>query len=87
MPWNHREVPSDEPTFQPLPGANPIELASYWASTRRRFAGVFATRPSQGPSAGRCSERRDPLGNRPDPAARPALQRGLDDPDPMVREA
>ncbi len=87
-PWNHREVASDEPSFQPLPGANPIELADLLgldeAAFRRRFRHTPFSRPKRGAVLRSAAIA---LGNRPHPAARPALLRGLDDPDPMVRDA
>jgi epoxyqueuosine reductase len=87
-PWNHREVASDEPSFQPLPGANPVELAELLdldeAAFRRRFRHTPFVRPKRGAVLRSAAIA---LGNRPHPAARPALERGLHDPDPMVGEA
>ena len=37
-PWNHREVASDEPSFQPLPGANPVETGRALGSRRGRIS-------------------------------------------------
>jgi epoxyqueuosine reductase len=87
-PWNHRETPSNEPTFQPLPGTNPVELAELLGldedAFRRRFRHTPLARPKRGAVLRSAAIA---LGNRPHPAARPALERGLDDPDPMVRDA
>ena len=87
-PWNRRASTSGQPRFQPRPGCNPVELAGLLGLDEEAFRARFRGSPL------RRSKRRGllrnaaiALGNRPDPAALPALIRGLDDPEPAIRAA
>lgn len=87
-PWNRRAPRATEPGFEPLAGMNPLELAGLFeldeAAFRQRFRHTPLARPKRG---GILRNAAIVLGNHPHPAALPALRRGLDDPDPLVRDA
>ncbi|MHB1034897.1 MAG: tRNA epoxyqueuosine(34) reductase QueG [Pirellulales bacterium] len=85
-PWNRQAPPTGEPGCQPREGMNPVELAGLFTlddeAFRRRFRGTSLTRAKRG---GVLRNAAIVLGNRPDAAAVPALIRGLNDGDPLVR--
>jgi len=87
-PWNRRAAQSAEPGFQPAEGMNPLDLAALFslddAAFRARFRRTPLSRPKR---AGILRSAAIVLGNRPHPAGEAALRRGLDDPDPTVRDA
>jgi epoxyqueuosine reductase len=87
-PWNHREQSSSEPSFEPRPGMNPIDLAELLAlddaAFRRRFRHTPLMRPKRGAVLRSAAIA---LGNRPEASALPSLRAGLDDADPLVRGA
>jgi epoxyqueuosine reductase len=87
-PWNRKAPAGREPALQPRPdleGLDPVELLSLSEEAfRRRFRGTALTRPRR---RGLLRNAALVLGNRGDPAALPALERALSDPEPLVRDA
>lgn len=87
-PWNHKSPPSDEPALQPAEGMNPIELSALFdldeAAFRERFRHTPLWRAKR---RGLLRNAAIVLGNRPHEAAMPALIKGLNDSEPLVREA
>jgi epoxyqueuosine reductase len=87
-PWNRKAPPGTEPALQPRPdlvALDPAELLGLSEEAfRRRFRGTALTRAKR---RGLLRNAALVLGNCGDPAALPALQRALQDPEPLVREA
>jgi epoxyqueuosine reductase len=87
-PWNRDAPQSSEPDFEPAEGMNPVELAALFdlddAAFRRRFRRTALWRPKR---RGLLRNAAIALGNRPSREALPALIKGLDDFDPIVRTA
>ena len=87
-PFNRRGASTAEPAFHPRPGSNPVELAELLrlddAAFRERFRGRPVLRAGR---RGLLCQAAYALGNRPDPRAVPALEAGLRDANPAVREA
>jgi epoxyqueuosine reductase len=87
-PWNHRAPASDERTFQPTSGTNPIDLAALFEldddAFRRRFRQTPLWRARRG---GILRNAAVVLGNQRFIAAVPALIRALHDTDPIIRGA
>jgi epoxyqueuosine reductase len=87
-PWNHRAPASDEPAFQPTTGTNPIDLAALFDldddAFRRRFRHTPLWRARR---RGVLRNAAIILGNQRSHAAIPALARGLNDPEPLIRGA
>jgi epoxyqueuosine reductase len=87
-PWNQRTPSTADELFQPRPGMNPIDVIELFAldeaAFRQRFRHTLMWRSR------RCGLLRNAaiaLGNRPQPAALPALAQGLHDDEPLVRAA
>ena len=87
-PFNRRGPVSPDESFQPRPGTNPVELAELFSlddeAFRRRFRHTPLWRAKR---RGVLRNAAIVLGNRPTPAAMPALLRGLNDAEPMIRGA
>jgi epoxyqueuosine reductase len=87
-PWNRKSLPAAEPAFQPrldLQAPNLVELLGLSEEAfRRRFRGTALMRAKR---SGLLRNAAIALGNQRDPTALPALQRALNDPDPLVRDA
>ena len=87
-PWNRHAPGSDEPAFQPRRDEATLDLASLLrldeAEFRRRFKAAPLLRAKR---RGLLRSAAIALGNRPDPAALPALAAALGDGEPVVREA
>ena len=87
-PWNHRAPLSREAAFAPRAGSNPIELAALFDLDEAAFHERFRHTPLWRPKRrGILRNAAIVLGNRPTPAALPALCRGLNDSEPLVRGA
>ena len=87
-PWNRKAPPGQEPAFQPRPGLEAVDLVELLSLSeeefRGRFRGTALTRPRR---RGLLRNAALILGNLGDPAALPALQQALTDPEPLIREA
>ena len=87
-PWNRHAPGSAEPAFQPRDGAVTLDLAELLGldevAFRNRFKGSPLLRAKR---HGLARSAAIALGNRPDPAAFPALVAALADVEPIVREA
>jgi epoxyqueuosine reductase len=87
-PWNSRAPQSREAEFEPRADSNPIDLIDLFelddAAFRRRFGNTPLWRAKR---RGLLRNAAIVLGNRPTPAAIPALIRGLNDNEPLIRGA
>jgi epoxyqueuosine reductase len=87
-PWNSRAPLSREAEFEPRPDGNPIDLIGLFdlddAAFRYRFRSTPLWRAKR---RGLLRNAAIVLGNRPTPHAIPALARGLNDAEPLVRGA
>jgi epoxyqueuosine reductase len=87
-PWNSRSPRASEPLFEPRNDSNPLDLIPLFDldddSFRARFRHTPLWRPKR---RGLLRNAAIVLGNRPTPAAIPALIRGLHDSEPLVRGA
>jgi epoxyqueuosine reductase len=87
-PWNAHAKVNRQAMFEPLPENNPLELTQLFeldeAAFRERFRHTPLWRPKR---RGILRNAAIVLGNRPVPAAIPALVRGLNDGEPLVRGA
>jgi epoxyqueuosine reductase len=87
-PWNRKAPPGAEPALAPRYDLEAIDLTELMGLTeegfRQRFRGTALMRSRR---RGLLRNAALILGNHGDPAALPALQRALDDPEPLVREA
>ncbi len=87
-PWNHRAPQSNEPRFQPLEGADPIQLAALFGLDDDAFRARFRDTPLwRAKRRGLLRNAAIVLGNRPHEMSLPALIRGLSDVEPLVRAA
>ena len=87
-PWNrHAEVPATQ-ELHPLPGMNPVEPAGLFALDEAAFHERFRATPLwRARRGGLLRNAAVVLGNRPHEAALPALIRGLNDAEAVVRGA
>jgi epoxyqueuosine reductase len=87
-PWNSRAPLSREAAFAPRDDTNPVELVALFdlddAAFRERFRHTPLWRPKR---RGMLRNAAIVLGNRPTAVAIPALVRGLNDGEPLVRGA
>jgi epoxyqueuosine reductase len=87
-PWNQRAPLAEEPALAAAPGMNPVDLAALFtldeAAFRRRFRHTPLWRPKR---RGLLRNAAIAMGNGRHPAALPALARGLNDDEPLVRAA
>ena len=87
-PWNHRAPQTNEPAFQPIDGADPIELSVLFALDEAAFRARFRHTPLwRAKRRGLLRNAAIVLGNKPHAAVLPALVRGLNDSEPLVRGA
>jgi epoxyqueuosine reductase len=87
-PWNHDVPRCDEPGFEPAGEGGMIELGALFELDDDGFRRRFRTTPLWRPKRrGLLRNAALVLGNQRDPAALPALRRGLDDREPLVRGA
>ncbi len=87
-PWNRKAPAAAEPAFRPRPDLDPLDPEAVLGLSdeefRRRFRGTALMRAKR---RGLLRNAALVLGNSGDAAALPALQRALDDSEPLVREA
>jgi epoxyqueuosine reductase len=87
-PWNRKAPPGTEAGFRPRPDLEAVNLMELLGLSpeafRQRFRGTALTRARR---RGLLRNAAIALGNRGDPAALPALERALADPEPLVQEA
>jgi epoxyqueuosine reductase len=87
-PWNSRAPQSREADFEPRADSNPIDLVGLFElddeAFRRRFRNTPLWRAKR---RGLLRNAAIVLGNRPTRDAIPALVRGLNDPEPLIRGA
>lgn len=87
-PWNKRTPTCDELGFQPRHDSNPLELIELFELDESAFRARFRHTPLWRPRRrGLLRNAAIVLGNRPTPRAVPALVRGLNDEEPLVRSA
>ena len=87
-PWNRSTPTGTEEALGPRPGMNPVALAELFALSEDEFRNQFRHTPLwRSRRRGIVRNAAVVLGNRPHPAALPALVQGLQDPEPLVRAA
>ena len=87
-PWNSRAPVSSHDRFAPLADRNPVDLIGLFAMDDDAFRAAFRRTPLWRPRRrGLLRNAAIALGNRPTREALPALIRGLNDEEPLVREA
>ena len=87
-PWNHRSAESPEPAFAPSEARNPADLVRLFALDDDAFRREFRSTPLWRPRRrGILRNAAIVLGNQRATSAVPALLRGLNDAEPLVRGA
>ena len=87
-PWNRRAPHSSEPSFAPAPAANPVELAELFDLNDEQFRERFRRTPLwRAKRRGILRNAAFVLGNQLAEDSIAALARGLDDHEPLVRQA
>ena len=87
-PWNRKAPTTAESAFQPRPDLDPVDLIELLGLDEEAFRQRFhATALIRTKRRGLLRNAALVLGNRGDPAALPALQRALHDPEALVRDA
>ncbi len=87
-PWNRKSPPSNERDFQARADLNPLELAPLFSLDESAFRERFRKTPLwRSRRRGVLRNAAIVLGNQRLPAALPALQKGLNDQEPLVRAA
>ncbi len=86
-PWNRKAPTADDPAYQPRPGLVAPELAPLMDTTDEAFRERFRRSPvKRTKRRGLLRNVAVALGNTRDPDALPALERGMSDPEPLVRQ-
>ncbi len=87
-PWNRFASEPSDPVLQPRPELNPIDLPALFSLTEQEFRERFRATPLwRAKRRGLLRNAAIVLGNQRDPIAIPALTRGLNDIEPLVRGA
>ncbi|WP_425398902.1 tRNA epoxyqueuosine(34) reductase QueG [Aeoliella sp.] len=87
-PWNNRAPQATDPRFEPRGDTNPMQLAELFDLDDEAFRARFRRTPLWRPKRrGILRNAAIVLGNRPTATALPALVRGLNDSEPLVRGA
>jgi epoxyqueuosine reductase len=87
-PWNHRTSPTAEPAFQPAEDGNPVDLLALFDLDDDAFRARFRHTPLwRARRRGVLRNAAIVLGNQRSASAVPALTRGLNDPEPLIRAA
>jgi epoxyqueuosine reductase len=86
-PWNYKARAGHDPVFAPRPGVPCPDLTAELALTPQEFNRKFKDSPvRRAKRRGYLRNVAVALGNAGDPAAIPALERALQDNEPLVRE-
>ncbi|MDB5386019.1 MAG: queG 1 [Planctomycetaceae bacterium] len=87
-PWNRKSPTTTTSAFQPRAALQPADASRLLQLTPEQFDAEFGETPLSRPGrAGILRNAAIVLGNSQDPVAIPALTRGLQDVDPVIREA
>jgi epoxyqueuosine reductase len=87
-PWNHKRVTTDEPALQPADGQTTLDLVVLFDLDDAEFKQRFRHTPLwRSKRRGILRNAAIVLGNQRAQEAIPALKRGLNDEEPLVREA
>ncbi|MCH2183222.1 MAG: tRNA epoxyqueuosine(34) reductase QueG [Mariniblastus sp.] len=87
-PWNNKGSHSQEPLFQPVAGANPIDARQLFYLDDEQFRSRFRKTPLwRAKRRGLVRNAAIVLGNQPDVENLPALATGLQDSEPLIRGA
>src|SRR6478672_8806831 len=87
-PWNRRAPLTSEPAFEPLAGMNPVDLVAVFDLDEAAFRARFRNTPLwRAKRRGLLRNAAIVLGNQRHADALPALTRGLNDTEPLVRGA
>ena len=87
-PWNRRAPLSEESAFAPIERLHPAELTQFFGLSDAEFRQLFRHSPLWRPRRrGLLRNAAIVLGNQPHAGAVPALRRGLDDEESLVRSA
>jgi epoxyqueuosine reductase len=87
-PWNSRAPQSGEADFEPRADSNPVDLVDLFSLDDAAFRQRFRSTPLwRAKRRGLLRNAAIVLGNRPTPQAIPALIRGLNDEEPLIRGA
>jgi epoxyqueuosine reductase len=87
-PWNRRAPLTSEPAFEPLAGMNPVDLVALFDLDEAAFRARFRNTPLwRAKRRGLLRNAAIVLGNQRHADALPALTRGLNDTEPLVRGA
>jgi epoxyqueuosine reductase len=87
-PWNRRAPPASESGFGPLPEMNPVDLAALFDLDDAAFRARFRNTPLwRAKRRGLLRNAAIVLGNQQNADTLPALMRGLNDAEPLVRGA
>jgi epoxyqueuosine reductase len=87
-PWNRRAPVTSEPAFKPLAETNPVDLAALFDLDEAGFRARFRNTPLwRAKRRGLLRNAAIVLGNQQHADALPALTRGLNDAEPLVRGA
>ncbi|MEM9410193.1 MAG: tRNA epoxyqueuosine(34) reductase QueG [Planctomycetota bacterium] len=87
-PWNHKSTPSDLETFEPGPDRNPLPLRALFDLDDDEFRKRFRKTPFWRPRRrGIVRNAAIAMGNKPHPVNIPALSKGLNDGEELIRGA
>ena len=87
-PWNRKAPTTDEPCFQPTPNQNPVDLVSLFDLDDDSFRARFRKTPLwRSKRRGILRNAAIAMGNQPSGTNLVPLEKGLNDPEPLIRGA